>query len=162
MGVAGFAMIAMVRCGASPILARLIHTRALQDFFGRFPEDFAYTGKHNFQPLRVVNVILFVLATPLLRRESRLWLGRVAECVIRMGSNSLVVYSAGIPLSYAAMALSVQYGAGKFLFALLTIAGIIIMHLVAQTSVFLKQHRALLPGLPAAGWRRRANSPAQL
>ena len=79
-----------------------------------------------------------------------------------MGSNSLVVYSAGIPLSYAAVALSVQYHAGKFLFALLTIAGIIIMHLVAQTSVLLKQHRALLPGLPAAGWRRRAGSLAQL
>jgi hypothetical protein len=162
IGVAGLAMIAIVRCGASPVLARLIHTRALQDFFGRFPEDFAYTGKHNFQPLRIVNVILLVLATPLLRRKSRLLLGWLAGCVIRMGSNSLVVYSAGIPLSYAAMAFSVQYRAGQFLFALLTIAGILIMHLVAQTSVFFKQHRALLPGLPAAGWRRRADSPAQL
>jgi hypothetical protein len=47
--------IAIVRCGASPTLAHLLHTDLLQRVLRTLPEELPLTGKMNVQPLRLVN-----------------------------------------------------------------------------------------------------------
>lgn len=100
-------------------VALLMQSTALQSM----SKNVAWTGKHNLEPLRLLNMVLWVVVlagTPTMWRFLR---SGVAQVVIRCGQTSLAVYWAGIALNYLGMVWIGFAGTGKMQELFWTLAG---------------------------------------
>lgn len=115
----GLAAIAIRRLIPGQAVAMLLQSGALQTI----SKDVVWTGKHNLEPLRLLNMLLWVVViggTPVVWGFLR---SRAAQVVIQCGQTSLAVYSAGVVLNYLGMVWIGSTGSGKIQELFWTAAG---------------------------------------
>ena len=125
--IIGLILIAFLRCAESPKLARLIGSDALLNWLAAIPDGLRFDDKENMEPLRLFNLVLWVIVASELHRGLRIWRSVVARPLVALGSNSLIVYSAGVVLSYAAMGILDLYSDDNLMQLGVVVAGVAVM-----------------------------------
>jgi len=93
-------------CGAfvrlattSPRMAAMLHTNFWLDML---PKLVPLTNKITAGPLRLFNLVVVLILVCRISRHSRIWTGWLARRLIHCGKHSLIVFFAGMLLSYSA------------------------------------------------------------
>ncbi len=108
--VAGLALVLLIRIAPSWPVAALLHTNALRDMV---PRTIPLTGKHNMEPLRLINLALWVIVIAAIDPGVKFLRTRLAGVLIACGQSSLAVFCVGTVLNYAGFVLILSTGAGK-------------------------------------------------
>lgn len=116
----GLTVITCVKLAPSTAVARLLHTHALQDMI---PQTIWFTDKHNVEPLRLLNLLTWVILIAAVSPATKLLRTLPARVVILCGQNSLVVYWIGVVLSYLGILLIGTTAKGKAMELLWVVAG---------------------------------------
>jgi hypothetical protein len=116
----GLTLILCFKLAPSNMVARLLNTHALQDVI---PRTIRFADKHNVEPLRIVNLLIWVIVVAAVCPATKLLHTRPARALILCGQNSLAVYWIGVVLSYLGILLIGTTAKGKVMELLWVLTG---------------------------------------
>jgi hypothetical protein len=96
----GLLLIAFLRVATSPKLASLLHTPVLMNLV---PPTFPWTLKQDVEPLRLLNLALWIVVVASIPVTSRIFQNLCARLLLVCGQNSLIVFSASVFLNYVVL-----------------------------------------------------------
>jgi hypothetical protein len=128
-------LIAIVRLGPSELLAGAIHSHLLASLL---PSDIPFTGKHNMEPIRLLNLLLWVIVLARASSASRLFDKFLIRIPVSCGQTSLIVYWVGVLLNYIAIVHITSSRGGYWLEIIWTFAGCAILAITPAVWVRLK------------------------
>ena len=110
--VCGLSLIALVRLSSSQKFGSFLHAHALLEIA---PQTIAFTGKTNLEPLRLVNLFLWVIVIGAVRPTYRIIRNNFSHMLMVCGRNSLIVFCTSIVLNYVVLIYSGAASGGKIL-----------------------------------------------
>ena len=110
--IGGLLLIAFLRLAPSDKLGELIHTHVLGQVV---PQMIPLTGKQNVEPLRMVNLFLWLIVVASVNPACRFFRNWVVRIPLVCGQNSLVVFCASVFLNYVVLIYARITSGGKVL-----------------------------------------------
>jgi hypothetical protein len=108
----GLTLIAFVRLSSSQKFGSFLHAHTLLEIA---PLPIAFTGKTNLEPLRLVNLFLWVIVIGAVRPTCRIIRNTFSQMLMVCGRNSLMVFCASIFFNYVVLIYSGAASGGKIL-----------------------------------------------
>lgn len=95
--IVGLLLIGFLRLASSERIGAMLHTHILAQIV---PQTIFLTGKQNVEPLRIVNLFLWLIVVAAVNPASRFFRNWVVRMPILCGQNSLVVFCVSVFLNY--------------------------------------------------------------
>jgi hypothetical protein len=108
--ICGLLLIGCLRLAPSEKIGSLLHTHVLQQIV---PATIPLQGKENVEPLRIVNLCLWLIVVSAINPTCRFFRNWVVRMVLICGRNSLVVFCASVFFNYAGLIYSGAANGGK-------------------------------------------------
>jgi hypothetical protein len=136
----GLLVIAILRIAPSPRLGDLLHTRVLIDLV---PAAIGLTGKSTVQPLRLLNLLLWVIVVASFRPTCDFLRNRFVRVLTICGQDSLVVFCATVCLNYVILIYLRDVTSNRVLQLTVNVLGCAVLPAVASSWRWLKTHVSL-------------------
>lgn len=134
--ICGLMLIAVTRLATSEKIGSFLHTHAFAEMV---PQTISFTGKTNVEPLRLVNLFLWVIVIAAIGPTSRIFRNGIARMLIACGRNSLVVFCASIFLNYVVLIYSRASSGSRIVQLAWDVIGCSLLVGTAYGWMFLKQ-----------------------
>ena len=120
LAAGGLTLIALVRIAPTEPVASLLHSHVLVDMI---PRTIAYADKRSMEPLRLLNLVLWVIVIAAVNPGARFLRHRIATWPIICGQHSLIVFWVGAVLNYLGAVLVIMPGTGRVMDLIWAVGG---------------------------------------